>query len=102
MKWTKVPVPSRECRTADGPGAPAVQTTGDRGEGITVKRTHPRQFITALLSAGLLLAAMVPATSAAPPRWSITSTQLTPGGVSAGGTQGFKVTITNKGPSNIS
>jgi hypothetical protein len=67
-----------------------------------VRRTHPRQFITALLGAALLIAALVPAASAAPPRWELSVKQLVTGGVSDGSAQGFEIKITNKGPSNIS
>jgi hypothetical protein len=66
-----------------------------------VKRTHPKQVVTALLSAGLLLAALVPAASAAPPKWSITATQAATF-VNSGSAQAFDITITNNGPSNIS
>jgi hypothetical protein len=67
-----------------------------------MKRMHPRRYVTALLAAGLLVGAMVPAVSAAPPRWDLAVTQLVKGGVSDGSTQGFDIKITNKGPSNIS
>ena len=65
-------------------------------------RTRPRSLVAALLAAAFLISAMVPAVVAKPPRWTITSSQLVSGGISAGSDQGFRVTITNHGPSNIS
>ena len=56
----------------------------------------------AMIGATLLLSALVPAATAAPPKWSMTVTQLVPGGVSAGSEQGFDIVITNTGSSNIS
>jgi hypothetical protein len=73
---------------------------GDRGDQVKVKR-----FVRALagvMTAGLLVGTMVQSVTAAPPRWSITSTQEVVGGVSSGSAQAFDVTITNNGPSNIS
>jgi hypothetical protein len=67
-----------------------------------VFRSRSRSLVAAVLAAAFLVAAMVPATIAKPPRWTITSTQLVSGGVSSGSDQGFQVTVTNQGPSNIS
>jgi hypothetical protein len=67
-----------------------------------VKRTHSRTLISGVLAAGLLLAALVPGASAAPPRWTLEVVQLAPDGVSEGGAQAFDITMTNRGPSNIS
>jgi hypothetical protein len=67
-----------------------------------MKRMYPRRYVTAILAAGLLAAAVVPTVTAAPPRWDLAVTQLVTGGVSDGDTQGFDIKITNKGPSNIS
>lgn len=67
-----------------------------------MKRSKRLHVLASLLAVGLLLAALVPSTTAAPPKWALAVTQLVSGGVSDGSTQGFDITITNKGPSNIS
>ena len=57
----------------------------------------------AVAVASLAAALVGPSVSAAPPvGWSITSTNLSPDGVSDGDVAGFQVVVKNTGPSNIS
>lgn len=60
-----------------------------------------RRIVAGVMTAGLLLAAVVPSAIAAPPSWAINVQNLAPV-VKSGNDAGFKVTIRNNGPSNIS
>lgn len=66
-----------------------------------MNRTGIRSILAGAISAGLLVAALVPSAVAAPPNWAITVDNLAPV-VKAGNDAGFSVTIRNNGPSNIS
>jgi hypothetical protein len=68
---------------------------------VYVNRKQLSRVGSALIGATLLLAALVPAATAAPPKWTIAVDNLAPV-VKPGNDAGFRVTITNLGPSNIS
>jgi hypothetical protein len=69
-----------------------------------LNRTHAARLTAAFAVASLAAAMIGPlgALAAPPQGWSITSTNLSTDGVSAGSTAGFRVVVTNTGPSNIS
>jgi hypothetical protein len=67
-----------------------------------LNRKHLSRAGSALIGVTLLLSALAPAATAAPPKWELGVVQLVTTGVSDGSAQGFDITITNRGPSNIS